>query len=85
MAMEMELEVPAGEMGTLDAMIAALVLAKDDAEFSAAVDAGEVMCTIEENGDVTLTAGSASKTVTASQLMGEDEGASEDAMPEAAE
>lgn len=83
MAMEMELDVPVGEMGTLDAMIAALAAAKADAEFSAAADGGEVMITIEENGDVTLTAGTASKTVTAAEMMGED--ASEDAMPEAAE
>lgn len=67
---------------TLDMLITALEAAKSDEAFVAAVAAGEVKCTVEENGDITLKAGDVSKTISASVLMGEAEEASEDAMPE---
>lgn len=68
---------------TLDMLCAALEAAKSDDAFSAAADGGEVLCTVEENGDITLKAGDVSKTISASVLMGEaEEEASEDAMPE---
>lgn len=85
--MEMDLTSPSGEMGTLDAMIAALTAAAADAEFSAAADAGELTLTVEENGDITLRAGEVSKTISAATLLGEDESEDEAAaeMPEASE